>query len=162
MNRYVERDLLVLENPLEVDVQHESFDRMTLDVLDDHGLGLLAFLIVLTWVQSRAAKRKHDEIESRPLILAVDDSKTVQKIISTVLEKESYRVSAAEDGLAAIAKLDEEMPKLILLDITMPRMDGYQVCKVITGNEAFKHIPVVMLSGKDGFFDKVRGRMVVR
>ncbi len=102
----------------------------------------------------------HDEVESRPLILAVDDSKTVQKMISTVLEKEAYRVSAAEDGLAAIAKLDEEMPKLILLDITMPRMDGYQVCKVITGNGATKHIPVVMLSGKDGFFDKVKGKMV--
>ena len=102
----------------------------------------------------------YDEIESRPLILAVDDSKTVQKMISTVLEKESYRVSAAEDGLAAIAKLDEEMPKLILLDITMPRMDGYQVCKVITGNSATKHIPVIMLSGKDGFFDKVKGKMV--
>ena len=102
----------------------------------------------------------YDQIESRPLILAVDDSKTVQKMISTVLEKESYRVSAAEDGLAAIAKLDEEMPALILLDITMPRMDGYQVCKVINGNEATKHIPVIMLSGKDGFFDKVRGKMV--
>jgi twitching motility two-component system response regulator PilG len=102
----------------------------------------------------------YDQLEKRPLILAVDDSKTVQKMISTVLEKESYRVSAAEDGLSAIAKLDEEMPKLILLDITMPRMDGYQVCKVINGNESTKHIPVIMLSGKDGFFDKVRGKMV--
>jgi twitching motility two-component system response regulator PilG len=102
----------------------------------------------------------YDQLEKRPLILAVDDSKTVQKMISTVLEKESYRVVQAEDGLGAIAKLDEEMPRLILLDITMPRMDGYQVCKVITGNDATKHIPVIMLSGKDGFFDKVRGKMV--
>ncbi|MCB1020890.1 MAG: response regulator [Bryobacterales bacterium] len=102
----------------------------------------------------------YDQLEKRPLILAVDDSKTVQKMISTVLEKESYRVLQAEDGLSAIAKLDEEMPALILLDITMPRMDGYQVCKVITGNAATKHIPVIMLSGKDGFFDKVRGKMV--
>ena len=102
----------------------------------------------------------HDQLEKRPLILAVDDSKTVQKMISTVLEKEAYRVIQAEDGLGAIAKLDEAMPNLILLDITMPRMDGYQVCKVITGNDATKHIPVIMLSGKDGFFDKVRGKMV--
>ncbi|MEZ5362701.1 MAG: response regulator [Bryobacterales bacterium] len=102
----------------------------------------------------------YDKLEKRPLILAVDDSKTVQKMISTVLEKESYRVLQAEDGLSALAKLDEEMPALILLDITMPRMDGYQVCKVITGNDATKHIPVIMLSGKDGFFDKVRGKMV--
>ena len=101
----------------------------------------------------------YDEIEARPLILAVDDSKTVQKMISTVLEKEAYRVSPAEDGLAALAKLDEELPQLVLLDITMPRMDGYQVCKVITGNEGTKHIPVIMLSGKDGFFDKVKGKM---
>ncbi len=102
----------------------------------------------------------HDQLEKRPLILAVDDSKTVQKMISTVLEKESYRVIQAEDGLGALAKLDEELPNLILLDITMPRMDGYQVCKVINGNDATKHIPVIMLSGKDGFFDKVRGKMV--
>ena len=102
----------------------------------------------------------YSQIEKRPLILAVDDSKTVQKMISTVLEKESYRIIQAEDGLGALAKLDEEMPSLILLDITMPRMDGYQVCKVITGNDATKHIPVIMLSGKDGFFDKVRGKMV--
>ena len=102
----------------------------------------------------------YDRLEKRPLILAVDDSKTVQKMISTVLEKEAYRIVQAEDGLSAIAKLDEELPKLILLDITMPRMDGYQVCKVITGNDATKHIPVIMLSGKDGFFDKVRGKMV--
>lgn len=99
-------------------------------------------------------------LEQRKLILAVDDSKTVQRMISSVLEKERYRVAIAGDGLQALARLDDEMPALVLLDITMPRMDGYQTCKVISGNEATKHIPVVMLSGKDGFFDKVRGRMV--
>lgn len=100
------------------------------------------------------------ELEKRKLILAVDDSKTIQRMISSVLEKESYRVAVAADGLQALARLDEEMPSIMLLDITMPRMDGYQVCKVVTGNDATKHIPVIMLSGKDGFFDKVRGKMV--
>jgi len=100
------------------------------------------------------------ELEKRKLILAVDDSKTIQRMISSVLEKESYRVAVAADGLQALARLDEEMPSVMLLDITMPRMDGYQVCKVVTGNDATKHIPVIMLSGKDGFFDKVRGKMV--
>jgi twitching motility two-component system response regulator PilG len=101
-----------------------------------------------------------EQVSRRPLVLVVDDSRTVQRMVLSTLEKELFRVQIAEDGLQALAKLNEETPSLILLDITMPRMDGYQVCKVITGNDAFKHIPVVMLSGKDGFFDKVRGRMV--
>ena len=101
-----------------------------------------------------------EQVSRRPLILVVDDSRTVQRMVLSTLEKELFRVQIAEDGLQALAKLNDETPSLILLDITMPRMDGYQVCKVITGNDAFKHIPVVMLSGKDGFFDKVRGRMV--
>lgn len=101
-----------------------------------------------------------EQVSRRPLVLVVDDSRTVQRMVLATLERELFRVQIAEDGLQALAKLNEETPSLILLDITMPRMDGYQVCKVITGNEAFKHIPVVMLSGKDGFFDKVRGRMV--
>ncbi len=101
-----------------------------------------------------------EQVSRRPLILVVDDSRTVQRMVLSTLEKELFRVQIAEDGLQALAKLNDETPSLILLDITMPRMDGYQVCKVITGNDMFKHIPVVMLSGKDGFFDKVRGRMV--
>jgi|GEM_PF-1865907 len=99
-------------------------------------------------------------LEKRSLILAVDDSKTIQRMISSVLEKESYRVALAADGLQALSRLEKEMPAVMLLDITMPRMDGYQVCKIVTGNDATKHIPVIMLSGKDGFFDKVRGKMV--
>lgn len=101
-----------------------------------------------------------EQVSRRPLILVVDDSRTVQRMVHSTLEKELFRVQIAEDGLQALAKLNDETPSLILLDITMPRMDGYQVCKVITGNDVFKQIPVVMLSGKDGFFDKVRGRMV--
>jgi len=98
-------------------------------------------------------------LESRPLVLAVDDSTTLRKILSILLERKGYRVLTAADGMQALAKLDEQSPDLILLDITMPRMDGYQVCKVIKQNPYTKQIPVVMLSGNDGFFDKVKGKL---
>ncbi len=104
-------------------------------------------------------KQHLERLRARRLILVVDDSKTVQKMIAGVLEKRLYRVALAEDGLQALARLDDETPSLILLDITMPRMDGYQVAKIITGNDATAAIPVVMLSGKDGFFDRIRGKM---
>ncbi len=92
-------------------------------------------------------------------ILVVDDSPTVRKLISGKLEKSGHHVVCAIDGVDALAKIDEEMPDLVLLDITMPRMDGYEVCKHIRANPRGKDLPVVMISGKDGFFDKVRGRM---
>ena len=92
-------------------------------------------------------------------ILVVDDSPTVRKLIAIKLEKEGHRVVPAVDGKDALAKLNDVMPDLILTDITMPRMDGYQFCKLVRSDETTKHVPVIMLSGKDGFFDKVRGRM---
>lgn len=93
------------------------------------------------------------------IIMVVDDSPTVRKLVSTKLEKCGHTVVAAIDGMDALAKINETVPDLILLDITMPRLDGYQVCKLIRGNELTKDIPIIMISGKDGFFDKVRGRM---
>ena len=101
-------------------------------------------------------------VESKPrgrAILVVDDSATVRKLIAGKLEKCGHEVYCAADGVEALEQLDSVTPDLILLDITMPRMDGYQVCKVIRSKETTKDIPVVMISGKDGFFDKVRGRM---
>lgn len=92
-------------------------------------------------------------------IMVVDDSATVRKLISGKLEKCGHIVITAVDGMDAMAKLNDVVPDLILLDITMPRMDGYQVCKLIRNNDSMKEVPVVMISGKDGFFDKVRGRM---
>ncbi len=99
------------------------------------------------------------KLAARRLVLAVDDSMTVRKIVSITLERLGYRVLTAADGMQALARLKEETPDLVLLDITMPGMDGYQVCKVIKQAPATKSIPVVMLSGKDGFFDKVKGRL---
>jgi twitching motility two-component system response regulator PilG len=94
------------------------------------------------------------------VILVVDDSPTVRKIVKVTLAKIGCRVIMAEDGLEALAKIEDEKPDLILLDIMMPHLDGYQVCSLIKKNPHYKHVPVVMLSGKDGFFDKVRGRLV--
>ncbi len=95
----------------------------------------------------------------RQRILVVDDSATVRKLVSGKLEKCGHEVVCAIDGVDALEKINALVPDLILLDITMPRMDGYQVCKLIRNNEATKDVPIVMISGKDGFFDKVRGRM---
>lgn len=95
----------------------------------------------------------------RGTVLAIDDSITVQKLVSATLESQGYRVILASNGMQALSRLNECKPDFILLDINMPQMDGYQVCRLIKGAEATKHIPVVMLSGKDGFFDKMRGRM---
>ncbi|MGE3467412.1 MAG: response regulator [Pyrinomonadaceae bacterium] len=92
-------------------------------------------------------------------ILVVDDSPTVRKLISGKLEKSGHVVVCASDGVEALERLETELPDLVLLDITMPRMDGYEVCKQIRANPDAKDLPVVMISGKDGFFDKVRGRM---
>ena len=107
--------------------------------------------------------KKQDEAqEAMPKgkkILVVDDSPTVRKLIAGKLEKSGHDVFCSNDGVEAMERLQDLVPDLILLDITMPRMDGYQVCKLIRTNETTKNIPVVMISGKDGFFDKVRGRM---
>jgi len=95
----------------------------------------------------------------QPLVMVIDDSPTIRKAVSIGLEAEGYHVVTAVDGLDALRKLEESQPDLILLDITMPGMDGYKLCRRVRANERTKAIPVVMLSGKDGFFDKVRGRM---
>ena len=93
------------------------------------------------------------------IILIADDSPTICRLVAATLKRQNYQVVAAKDGLEALAKLNEIRPNLILLDIIMPHLDGYQLCKIIRGNKETKHIPVVMLSGKDGFFDKVKGRI---
>jgi CheY-like chemotaxis protein len=101
----------------------------------------------------------HEHMPKGKTILVVDDSPTVRKLISGKLEKSGHDVFLSNDGVEAMERLEHLVPDLVLLDITMPRMDGYQVCKLIRSKEATKDIPVVMISGKDGFFDKVRGKM---
>jgi len=109
--------------------------------------------------ENREGAAQEGEALTDKVILVVDDSPTVRKIVKVTLTKMGCRVVMAEDGLEALTKIEDEKPDLILLDIIMPHLDGYQLCSLIKKKPHYKHIPVVMLSGKDGFFDKVRGRL---
>ena len=100
-----------------------------------------------------------DKLERCPVIMVVDDSATIRHLVAHTLHGAGYVVRMAEDGVKALSMLQDGVPDLIFMDINMPRMDGYQVCKVIKGDQSTKQVPVVMLSGKDGFFDKVKGRL---
>jgi twitching motility two-component system response regulator PilG len=100
-----------------------------------------------------------DKLERCPVVLVVDDSATIRHLVAHTLHAAGYVVRMAEDGVKALSMLQDGLPDLIFMDINMPRMDGYQVCRVIKHDETTKRVPVVMLSGKDGFFDKVKGRL---
>ena len=97
--------------------------------------------------------------EGRRIILVVDDSPTIQKVVAVTLEAHGHEVVTASDGMEALSKLRTLKPDLVLLDITMPHMDGYQLCRIMRSNDITRNVPIVMLSGKDGLFDKMRGRM---
>ncbi len=99
------------------------------------------------------------ENNDAPLILAVDDSPTIRKLVSMTLEREGFQVITASDGLEAVQLLSEHMPDMILSDVNMPKLDGYKLCRFVKKSDRTKHIPFVMLSGKDGVFDKLRGKM---
>ncbi|HEY7418022.1 MAG TPA: response regulator [Ktedonobacteraceae bacterium] len=95
-----------------------------------------------------------------PTVLVVDDSPTVRKIVQVTLQREHIRVITASDGLSALTSVADEMPAVILLDVQLPRMNGYHICQIIKKNLQFRQIPIIMLSGKDGLFDKMLGRLV--
>ena len=92
-------------------------------------------------------------------VLVVDDSNTIRRSAEIFLKQGGHEVLLAEDGFDALAKVNDYQPNLIFCDILMPRLDGYQTCAIIKRNAKFAHVPVVMLSSKDGVFDKARGRM---
>jgi twitching motility two-component system response regulator PilG len=112
-----------------------------------------------TFQGRRASLAAETNRPGQPCILVVDDSPTVCKLVAMTLEKQGYRVLTAADGYAAADCLHKVIPDLILLDIMMPGLDGYQVCKLVKEHPETAHVPVIMLSGKDGLFDKLRGRM---
>ena len=95
-----------------------------------------------------------------PVVLVVDDSPTIRKSVEITLKREGVQVVTASSGVVALAAISTTPPQLILLDIMLPKVNGYQICQIIRRNPDYKHIPVVMLSGKDGVFDKVRGKLV--
>jgi twitching motility two-component system response regulator PilG len=93
-------------------------------------------------------------------VLVIDDSNTIRRSAEIFLRQGGHEVVLAEDGFDALAKVNDHAPELIFCDILMPRLDGYQTCAIIKRNARFAHVPVIMLSSKDGLFDKARGRMV--
>jgi twitching motility two-component system response regulator PilG len=102
--------------------------------------------------------------ESTPLqgvkVMVIDDSNTIRRSAEIFLLQAGCSVILAEDGFDALAKITDHQPDLVFVDIMMPRLDGYQTCALIKKNTKFQRIPVVMLSSKDGLFDRARGRMV--
>jgi twitching motility two-component system response regulator PilG len=93
-------------------------------------------------------------------VLVIDDSNTIRRSAEIFLRQGGHEVVLAEDGFDALAKVNDHTPDLIFCDILMPRLDGYQTCAIIKRNPRFAAVPVIMLSSKDGVFDKARGRMV--
>ena len=93
-------------------------------------------------------------------VMVIDDSKTIRRTAETLLAREGCDVVTATDGFEALSKIADHDPQIIFVDIMMPRLDGYQTCALIKKNAKFRTTPVIMLSSKDGLFDRARGRMV--
>ncbi len=93
-------------------------------------------------------------------VMVIDDSKTIRRTAETLLRKAGCEVITAIDGFDALAKIADSRPGIIFVDIMMPRLDGYQTCALIKNNSSFRSTPVIMLSSRDGLFDKAKGRIV--
>lgn len=93
-------------------------------------------------------------------VMVIDDSKTIRRSAETLLKGVGCNVETAMDGFEALAKISRHNPDIIFVDIMMPRLDGYQTCALIKNNQAYRSIPVIMLSSKDSIFDRARGRIV--
>ena len=102
-----------------------------------------------------------DQADATPVkVLVIDDSNTIRRSAELFLKQAGFEVILAEDGFDALSKIADHQPRVIFVDIMMPRLDGYQTCALIKNNQLFKNTPVIMLSSKDGLFDKARGRIV--
>jgi twitching motility two-component system response regulator PilG len=105
------------------------------------------------------AGQEFEDIKGRK-VMVIDDSNTIRRSAEIFLTQAGCQVILAQDGFEALAKIADHRPDIIFVDIMMPRLDGYQTCSLIKHNKAFKETPVIMLSSKDGLFDRARGRMV--
>ena len=108
----------------------------------------------------RADETSGDGNRSGVKVLVIDDSKTIRRSAEVFLTQAGYNVILAEDGFSALTKITEHQPDVIFVDIMMPRLDGYQACALIKRSAKFRRTPVIMLSSKDGVFDRARGRLV--
>ena len=93
-------------------------------------------------------------------VMVIDDSNTIRRSAEIFLVQAGCQVILAEDGFDALSKITDHAPDIVFCDIMMPRLDGYQTCSLINKNAKFSATPVIMLSSKDGLFDRARGRMV--
>lgn len=93
-------------------------------------------------------------------VMVIDDSSTIRRSAEIFLKQVGCEVFLVEDGFSALAKINDHEPDLIFCDILMPRLDGYQTCSLIKRSAKFKNTPVIMLSSKDGLFDRARGMLV--
>jgi twitching motility two-component system response regulator PilG len=114
----------------------------------------------IVWGRKVTDEKLKEHAASTTRVLVIDDSNTIRRSAEIFLRQGGYEVVLAEDGFDALAKVNDHEPHLIFCDILMPRLDGYQTCAIIKRNPRFANVPVVMLSSKDGVFDKARGRMV--
>ena len=140
----------------------ESAMALTLGSLNLHEFQ--AALGYLRTAQQLSPERKDlyealDKLDRCPVVMVVDDSATIRHLVAHTLHGAGYLVRMAEDGVRALAMMQDNVPDLVFMDINMPRMDGYQVCKVVKNDPNSRRVPVIMLSGKDGFFDKIKGRL---
>ena len=111
-----------------------------------------------TWAREKRlpGQNPHQSVK----VMVIDDSNTIRRSAEIFLLQAGCTVILAEDGFDALAKIADHEPDLIFVDIMMPRLDGYQTCSLIKHNKVFRSIPVIMLSSKDGLFDRARGRIV--
>jgi twitching motility two-component system response regulator PilG len=100
-----------------------------------------------------------DAVSGPIKVLVIDDSNTIRRSAEIFLRQAGFEVVLAEDGFDALAKISDHQPKVIFVDIMMPRLDGYQTCTLVKQNPNLKSTPVIMLSSKDGVFDRARGRL---
>ena len=106
------------------------------------------------------AVEAHDTPLQGVKVMVIDDSNTIRHTAETLLNKAGCEVLTATDGFEALAVITDQHPDIIFVDIMMPRLDGYQTCALIKKNPNYKHIPVILLTSKDGLFDRARGRIV--
>ena len=112
------------------------------------------------WIIMALAEKAMQDIELGLKVMVIDDSKTIRRTAETLLKKAGCEVITATDGFEALAKIADHRPDIIFVDIMMPRLDGYQTTALIKNNKVFNKTPVIMLSSKDGLFDRARGRIV--
>jgi twitching motility two-component system response regulator PilG len=111
-----------------------------------------------TWAREKRlpGQNPHQSVK----VMVIDDSNTIRRSAEIFLLQAGCTVILAEDGFDALAKIADHQPDIVFVDIMMPRLDGYQTCSLIKHNKVFRAIPVIMLSSKDGLFDRARGRIV--